>query len=89
MNNEGLIGLSCWQDAHLSIRDLIKPRNFTCVAEVPRGISTVSPRWTAEFAKINGGKPWALDMSLPFTKQRIMTVVKSNDFVYSKIAKEC
>jgi len=35
----------------LPIRHLVKPRNFTGVTAVSRGISSVFPRWAAEFTK--------------------------------------
>jgi len=35
----------------LSIHDLIKLRNFTCVSAVSRGILSVLPQWLVEFAK--------------------------------------
>jgi len=53
----------------LSIHDLMKPRNITCVAMMSRGISSVFSRWTAKFTKFNRGfvkffrgknKLWAL-----------------------------
>jgi len=57
------------------IRDLIKPRQFNCVAAMSRGISSAMPlcpavfnKFEAEFVKVCRGKLWALSMTKPGRK---------------------
>ena len=59
MNNEGFI--SSLHVFDLLIHDLIKPRKFSCVSAVSRGISSaLKAKFAAEFVKFFRGKQWAL-----------------------------